>query len=100
MKCFDDILQDTIEKFGEENVVKNTDKLINDSLPEATQIVYASLRDSSQDMLDEYRLRRISFESRLLIRWRKPINLLKTLQVIALESGEEFYKEINTDVVQ
>lgn len=99
MKWFDDILQDLIEKFGEENVVKNLDKMINNSLPEAAQLIRNSLKDSSQDMLDEHRLRRISFESRLLLRWRKPINLLKTLQVIALESGEEFYKEMNADVM-
>jgi len=99
MKWFDDILQDLIEKFGEENVVKNLDKMINNSLPEVAQLIRNSLKDSSQDMLDEHRLRRISFESRLLLRWRKPINLLRAFQVIALESGEEFYKEINADVV-
>lgn len=99
MKWFDDILQGLIEEFGEENVVKNLDKMINDSLPGVAQLIRNSLKDSSQDMLDEHRLRRISFESRLLLRWRKPINLLRALQVIALESGEEFYKEVNTSVV-
>jgi len=99
MKWFNDILQDLIEKFGEEKVTKNLDKLINNSLPEVAQLIRNSLKDSSQDMLDEHRLRRISFESRLLLRWRKPINLLRALQVIALESGEEFNKEMNTDVV-
>jgi len=99
MKWFDDILQDLIEEFGEENVVKNLNKLINNFLPEVAQLIRNSLKDSSQDMLDEHRLRRISFESRLLLRWRKPINLLRALQVIALESGEEFNKEMNTDVV-
>ena len=99
MKWFDEILQDLIEKFGEEKVTKNVDKLINDSLPEVAQLIYNSIKDSSKDMLDEYRLRRMSFESRLLLRWMKPINLLKTLQVIVLESGEEFYKEMNADVV-
>jgi hypothetical protein len=28
MKWFDEILQDLIEKFGEENITKNIDKLI------------------------------------------------------------------------
>jgi len=99
MKWFDKILHDLIEKFGEEKVTKNLDKLINNSLPEVAQLIRNSLKDSSRDMLDEHRLRRISFESRLLLRWRKPINLLRALQVIALESGEEFNKEMNTDVV-
>ena len=99
MKWFDKILQDLIEKFGEEKVTKNLDKLINNSLPEVARLIRNSLKDSSQDMLDEHRLRHISFESRLLLRWRKPINLLRALQVIALESGEEFYKEVNTNVV-
>jgi hypothetical protein len=99
MKWFDDILQDLIEEFGEENVFKNIDKLINNSLPKVAQLIRNSLKDLSQDMLDEHRLRRISFESRLLLRWRKPINLLRALQVIALESGEEFCKDSNINVV-
>ena len=99
MKWFDEILHDLIEKFGEEKVTKNLDKLINNSLPEVAQLIRNSLKDSSRDMLDEHRLRRISFESRLLLRWRKPINLLRALQVIALESEEEFYKKVNADVV-
>ena len=99
MKWFDKILQDLIEKFGEEKVTKNLDKLINNSLLEVAQLIRNSLKDSSQDMLDEHRLRRISFESRLLLRWRQPIKLLRALQVIALESGEEFYKKVNTNVV-
>ena len=99
MKWFDKILQDLIEKFGEEKVTKNLDKLINNSLPEVAQLIRNSLKDSSQDMLDEHRLSRIGFESRLLLKWKKPIDLLKTLQVIALESGEEFYKEVNINIV-
>lgn len=99
MEWFDDVLKNLIEEFGEENVVKNLDKMINKSLPEAAQLILNSLKDSLQNMIEEHRLRRVSFESRLLLRWRKSINLLRALQVIALESGEEFCKDSNTNVL-
>jgi len=51
MKWFDEILHDLIEKFGEEKVTKNLDKLINNSLPEVAQLIRNSLKDSSRDAI-------------------------------------------------
>lgn len=94
---FEDIINSLINEFGYEKVAKNMDNMIIDTLPEVSLRVYESLLEKSSEMLERDRLTRVGFESRLLLKWSEPFKLLKMMNVIALEVGENIYKEIYTD---
>ncbi|MGG4207745.1 DUF5677 domain-containing protein [Paenibacillus jamilae] len=69
-------------------------KVIENTLPEAADMLLNDLKIDSGEMLEEHRLIRQEFEARLQRRWSKPINLLEVLLVIGSESGESYYSDI------
>ncbi len=93
----DDIINSLINEFGYEKVAKYMDKVISDTLPEVSLIIYESLLEKSSEMLERDRLMRVGFESRLLLKWSEPLKMLKMMNVIALEVGKNIYKEMYVD---
>lgn len=74
-----------IEEFDE-----NVTRAIPEIVKELSPIYLASLKRRSRRMLREHRKEQKTFESRLLKKWKKGIDLLEMLVVIALEAGEDF----------
>lgn len=79
-----------------EEIIHST---IMNSLPRNSEILLNALKEDSAGMLEEHRCFRQEFESRLLRRWRKPINLLETLIVISVETGEQLSDEYRQEAI-
>lgn len=69
----------------------------DDYVTKNTTLLYEKLKNTSAIMLEENRLVRTEFESRLLRRWLKPLHLLEMLSVLSLEAVEELYKELRDE---
>lgn len=80
-----------------EEIILNS---INNALPNDSKILLDDLKSTSGEMLEEQRLLRQEFETRLLRRWSKAINSLEMLTVISLESAQSLYEDYHTKALE
>ncbi|MFQ5853214.1 MAG: DUF5677 domain-containing protein [Candidatus Binatia bacterium] len=66
---------------------------IPDVVDGVSQTLLERLKSDAPLMLRHRKKDRASFESRLARVWRKPMNLLETFLVVALEAGDDFNRE-------
>jgi len=96
--CFCTLILEAILGSGKEfPSSKKLSKIIKDviskTLPESAEELLNELKKTNSKMLRERRGHQTGFESRLMRKWQKPVDLLEMFFVIALESGEEFNNE-------
>ena len=75
-------------------------KVIAETLPKSAEILLNELKKTKSKMLKERRNYQEGFESRLMWRWQKPLDLLEMFFVMALESGEEFNNKHREEAVR
>jgi len=94
-ELIEQLITDRPEILHDEEMLSNviTDA-ITKSMPEASDLIYNTLKTNSGDMLEDHRLIRQEFEARLQRRWSKALNLLETIIVLSHESGEEFCEDV------
>lgn len=84
----DDDLEELIDRFSQ-----NLTEAIPEIVSEISEPILKRLKRNTPSMLKDRKRQRTSFESHLAKVWRKPLNLLEMLLVIALEAGDEFNQE-------
>lgn len=86
-------LKDSDKETPVEKIPQVVQELISKIIPESADALLKELKSESFQMLKERRRYEQGFEKRLYQRWKKPIDLLETFLVIALDAGAEFNKE-------
>ncbi len=86
-------LKDSGKKIPANKIPEVVQEVISKTIPESADVLLKELKSKSSQMLKERRRYGQGFEKRLFQRWKKPIDLLETFLVIALEAGAEFNKE-------
>jgi hypothetical protein len=96
MNTIQRIIEETFEKYlnqvndkskiiDEEKLLKKMEEVVQNSLPEFTEILYESLTRNIDEMYNAEREIALGFESRLEDRWYQGLALLKTLVKISEE---------------
>lgn len=78
---------------------EQVERVIENVLPQITNIIFKQLMDNAGEMLQEQGYLRGEFEARLHRRWMKAFNLLEMLIVMNTEIGEEFVEHPNEDEI-
>lgn len=94
-KLVEDLMADYLKNHPDiDNQDALMEEVVQGSVSKISDILYTSLTSSSAEMIEDQRLLRQEFEARLLRRWTKPLKLLETIIVLAMESGEEFCNDL------
>lgn len=90
-------LKNSGKEIPDEEITQVVQELISKVIPESADSLLKRLKSEGPRMLKEKRKFEKEFEKRHFQRWRKPIDLLETFLVMALEAGAEFNKEFRDE---